>query len=160
MEQWYEKAVANLTRQPYYSKAVSLVHSANYADTLFINQCASAVDGLRTRGNSYSRDRVSGVPSFVVVVGTGRVAQLVLKDVLLPKQVPIRVLSLGRDTVHSERIAELGVLVTTDLNVLLTAELILLCLPAVDAATIEAHISNFGLEDKVVRFTCSDRATL
>lgn len=50
MEQWYEKAVANLTRQPYYSKAVSLVHSANYADTLFINQCASAVDGLRTGG--------------------------------------------------------------------------------------------------------------
>ncbi|EFO60917.1 Hypothetical protein GLP15_3835 [Giardia lamblia P15] len=160
MERWYEKAVANLIRRPYYSKAVSLVHSANYADILFINQCISAVDGLHKGKDSYSKGCVPGAPSFVVVVGTGRIAQLVLKDVLLPKQVSVKVLSLGRDTIHSERISELGIFVTTDLNILLTAELILLCLPAVDATTIEAHITNFGLKDKVVRFTCSDKATL
>lgn len=152
MEQWYEKAVAALIKRPYYSKAVNLVHSASYADTSFINQCISAIDKLDTHKGEHNKGCISGVSPFVTVVGTGRVAQMVLKDVLLPKKISVKVLSLGCDTVHSERITELGLSVTTDLNVLLTAELIFLCLPAVDSSSIEAHVANFCLEDKVVRF--------
>ncbi|ESU40368.1 Hypothetical protein GSB_155332 [Giardia duodenalis] len=160
MEQWYEKAVASLIKRPYYSKAVNMVHSASYADTSFINHCISVVDSLGTRQGEHNINRVPGASSYIVVVGTGRVAQLVLRDVLLPKKAAVKVLSLGGNTVHSEQITELGVFVTTDLNILLSAELILLCLPAVDSAAVETHIANFSLEDKVVRFTSFNNSHL
>lgn len=160
MEHWYEKAIANLIKRPYYDKAVNLVYSASYADTSFLNQCISAIDKLCKCCDECNHDIVSGVSTFVTVVGTGRVAQLVIKDVLLPKKIPVKVLSLGCDTVHAERIAELGPSITTDLNILLTAKLIFLCLPTVDSSAVEAHISNFNLEDKVIRFTGPQKPNL